>query len=166
MQDEINEKVVALVINYVKMGASELRRALEKYLHESGQKHKDGMQQSEDVVKHGKQSVAKLMEQNTGLSNIEVTDGNIKDFEKTARKYNIDFALKKDSAVNPPKYIVFFKARDVDVMTEAFKDYTKVNLKKSQVKQSVRKKLSKAMEAVKNLKQREKVKTKDRGQDR
>ena len=51
-------------------------------------------------------------------------------------------------------------------MTEAFKDYAKVNLKKSQVKQSVRKKLSKAMEAVKNLKQREKVKTKDRGQDR
>ena len=73
---------------------------------------------------------------------------------------------KKDSAVDPPKYIVFFKARDVDVMTEAFKDYTKVNLKKSQVKQSIRKKLSKAMEAVKNLKQREKVKTKDRGQDR
>ena len=47
------------------------------------------------------------------------------------------------------------------LMTEAFKDYTKVNLKKSQVKQSIRKKLSKAMEAVKNLKQREKVKTKD-----
>ena len=69
MQDEVNEKVVALVINNVKMGASELRRALEKYLHESGQKHKNGRQQSGDVVKHGKQSVAKLMEQNTGLSN-------------------------------------------------------------------------------------------------
>ena len=34
------------------------------------------------------------MEQNTGLTNLEITDGNIKDFEKTARKYNIDFALK------------------------------------------------------------------------
>jgi hypothetical protein len=106
------------------------------------------------------------MEQNTGLTNLEITDGNIKDFEKTARKYNIDFALKKDKSVDPPKYIVFFKARDVDVMTEAFKDYTKVNLKKSQMKQSIRKKLSKAMEAVKNMRQREKVKTKDRGQDR
>jgi len=106
------------------------------------------------------------MEQNTGLTNLEITDGNIKDFEKTARKYNIDFALKKDKSVDPPKYIVFFKARDVDVMTEAFKDYTKVNLKKSQRKQSIRKKLSKAVEAVKNMRQREKVKTKDRGQDR
>ena len=99
-------------------------------------------------------------------TNLEITDGNIKDFEKTARKYNIDFALKKDKSVDPPKYIVFFKARDVDVMTEAFKDYTKVNLKKSQIKQSIRKKLSKAMDAVKNMRQREKVKTKDRGHDR
>ena len=107
-----------------------------------------------------------MLEQHTGLTNLEITDGNIKDFEKTARKYNIDFALKKDKSVDPPKYIVFFKARDVDVMTEAFKDYTKVNLKKSQMKQSIRKKLSKAMEAVKNMRQREKVKTKDRGQDR
>lgn len=161
MQDEINEKVVALVVDNAKMGAGELRRALEKYLQDQKAKGK-----TQDVTKHGKQSVAELMEHNTGLSNIEITDGNIKDFEKTARKYNIDFALKKDSTVQPPKYIVFFKARDVDVMTEAFKDYTKVNLKKSEVKQSIRKTLAKAMEAVKAMKQREKVKSKDRGQER
>ena len=161
MQDEINEKVVALVVNNVKMGAAELRRALEKYLQD--QKNK---KPTADVQKHGKQSVAQLMKQNTGLSNIEITDGNIKDFERTARKYGIYFALKKDSSVHPPKYIVFFKARDVDVMTEAFKDYTKVNLKKSQVKQSVRAKLAKSVEMVKNMKQREKVRTKNRGQER
>lgn len=160
MQDEINEKVVALVVNNTKMGAAELRRAIEKYLEQQKNKQSVG-----DNLKHGKQSIAELMKQNTGLSNIEITDGNIKDFEKTARKYNIDFALKKDSSVSPPKYMVFFKARDVDVMTEAFKDYTKVNLKKSQ-KQSIRKKLSKAIDVVKNLKQREKHKSKDRGQDR
>lgn len=161
MQDEINEKIVALVINNTKMCASELRRALEKYLQNQMSKQPTG-----DVIKHGKQSISKLMEQNTGLTNIEITDGNIKSFERTARKYNIDFALKKDSTVKPPKYIVFFKARDVDVMTEAFKDYTKVNLKKSEVKQSIRKTLSKALEAVKNISQRERTKSKDRGQER
>lgn len=160
MQDEINEKVVALVVNNAKMGASELRRLLEKYLEEQ----KNGKAVGDGLI-HGKQTISKLMEQNTGLTNIEITDGNIKDFEKTARKYNIDFALKKDATVSPPKYMVFFKARDVDVMTEAFKDYTKVNLKKTQ-KQSIRKKLSKAIEVVKNLKMREKVKSKNRGQER
>ena len=98
MQDEINEKVVALVVSNVKMGAAELRRALEKYLQD--QKNK---KPSADVQKHGKQSVAQLMKQNTGLSNIETTDGNITAFERTARKYGIDFAIKKDSSVHPPK---------------------------------------------------------------
>lgn len=111
MQDEINEKVVALVVNNAKMGASELRKALEKYLAEQKTKQTTG-----DVVKHGKQFIAKLMEQNTGLTNLEITVGNIKDFEKTARKYNIDFALKRDTSIDPPKYFVFFKARDVDVI--------------------------------------------------
>lgn len=164
MQDEINEKVVALVVNNAKMGASELRRALDKFLQEYQQQK--AKQRTGDDFKHGKQSVSDLMKQNTGLNNIEITDGNIKDFERTARKYNVDFALKKDNTVTPPKYIVFFKARDIDVMTEAFKDYTKANMKKSQQKESVRKKLSKAMETVKNLMQREKVKAKNRGQER
>src|SRR5699024_7613856 len=66
----------------------------------------------------------KLMKQNCQLTNIEVTDGNIKSFEKYARKYGIDFSLKKDNSMSPPRYYVFFKARDVDVMTAAFKEYT------------------------------------------
>ena len=64
------------------------------------------------------------MNQGCQLSNIEVTDGNIKSFEKCARKYSIDFSLKKDTSISPPRYFVFFKAKDVDVMTAAFKEYT------------------------------------------
>lgn len=41
------------------------------------------------------------------MSNIEVTDKNIKSFEKVARKYGVDFAIKKDKSVTPPKYLVF-----------------------------------------------------------
>ena len=44
----------------------------------------------------GKQSIKHLVEQNAAISNIEVTDGNIKSFERTANKYGIDYALKKD----------------------------------------------------------------------
>jgi len=36
-----------------------------------------------------------------------------------ARKYSIDYSLKKDKSVDPPKYLVFFRAKDVDVMTAA-----------------------------------------------
>ena len=41
-----------------------------------------------------------------------------------ARKYGVDFALKKDKSGDIPKYLVFFKARDADALTAAFKEYT------------------------------------------
>ena len=44
---------------------------------------------------HLKQTMRQLMKQNAGVSNIEITDSNIKAFESTATKYNIDFSLKK-----------------------------------------------------------------------
>ena len=65
-----------------------------------------------------------LVGQNQGVANIEITDSNIKDFERVARKYGVDFALKKDRSGEVPKYLVFFKARDADALTAAFKEYT------------------------------------------
>ena len=102
------------------------------------------------------------MRQNCQLSNIEVTDGNIKSFEKCARKYNVDFSLKKDTSISPPRYFVFFKAKDVDVMTAAFKEYTGKTLNKSK-KPSIRKKLELAKERVAKHREREKTKQKERG---
>lgn len=55
----------------------------------------------------GKQTVKQLIGQNQGVSNIEITDSNIKSFERVARKYGVDFAVKKDRSVSPPKYLVF-----------------------------------------------------------
>jgi hypothetical protein len=140
-----------------KFGANELKQLLTKFL--SSQKEA----RTGDVRPMGKQSIKELMSQNTGLSNIEITDGNIKDFERTARKYGIDFSLKKDKTVDPPKYIVFFKARDVDVMTTAFESYTKRTMTKAKVKESILEKLAVAKETVKQQKQRvkERVKTRE-----
>ena len=58
-----------------------------------------------------------------------------------ARKYNVDFAVKKDKTVEPPKYMVFFKGEDADVITQAFKEFVKVNEKKHG-RVSVREKLA------------------------
>ena len=59
---------------------------------------------------HGKQTMRQLMKQNAGVSNIEITDSNIKAFESTAKKYNIDFSLKKVKG-EQTRYLVFFKGR-------------------------------------------------------
>jgi len=104
------------------------------------------------------------MKQNTGVSNIEITNDNIKAFEQTAKKYGIDFALKKDISTQPPRYLVFFKGRDADVLTAAFKEFSAKNLDKEK-KPSIRKLLSQMCEKTKQHRQREKTKSKDRGQE-
>ena len=169
MQDEVNEKIVSLCITGGKISARILKNAMLKALakmeqetRRAQQKTADKRQEKNDAVYHGKQSMEKLMKQNCQLSNIEVTDGNIKSFEKYARKYSIDFSLKKDTSVSPPRYFVFFKAKDVDVMTAAFKEYTGKQLQKSK-KPSICKRLALAKERVAKHREREKTKQKERG---
>ena len=164
LQDEINSRVVALSIRLgtetAKLTAHALKEAMQKYLAENERaKIQRAQKSSVDKTHHGKQTVGQLMEQNTGLTNIEITDQNIKSFERIARKYNIDFALKKDKTASPPRYLVFFKARDVDVMTAAFKEYSAKDLAKSK-KPSIRKALAKSQEQARKL-QRERVNVKE-----
>ena len=160
MQDEVNTKVVAIAIRGSKITAEMLVKALRKFVEELEKAQKDA---SRPKTYKGKQSIKHLMEQNAAINNIEVTDGNIKSFERTARKYGIDFALKKDSSEQPPRYLVFFKGRDVDVMTQAFKEFSALTVRK-QERPSLREQLAQKREQSK-AKHREKikVKTKERG---
>ena len=36
----------------------------------------------------------------------------------------MDFAVKKDKTASPPRYLVFFKARDADALTAVLKEVT------------------------------------------
>lgn len=121
MQEEVIQKTIALVFKSSRLTADVLKKAMKMYL----EHRKAGKQAT-----HGKMSVKKLVGQGMGASSIEVTDNNIKSFERVARKYNVDFAVKKDKTVEPPKYMVFFKGKDADVITQAFKEFVKVNEKK------------------------------------
>ena len=154
MQDEINEKIVALSIKGAKLSAVMLQKAMKKLLEE--------MKKQQGKPPQGKQTLKQLMKQNAGVSNIEITEGNIKAFESTAKKYGIDFALKKDTTESPPRYLVFFKGRDADVLTAAFKEFSAKKLTQEK-KPSIRKLLSSLKEKAAGLNvQRDKVKNKDR----
>ena len=168
MQDEVNEKTVSLCIRCGKVTANLLKAAMKKALVKMEQEkqklkgQKQPKQDKEDKTYKGKQSMDKLMKQNVQLSNIEITDGNIKSFERVAKKYSIDFSLKKDVNADPPRYYVFFKARDADVMTAAFKEYTGQSLNKDK-KPSLRKKLQQAIsKSLKKHRELEKTKGKEK----
>lgn len=132
MQEEITHKSIAFSVKTTKMTAQVLKTTLAIFLGIGGYVLDKNKQRSHT----GKQSLKKLMKQNTGLSNVEITDDNIGSFKRVARKYGLDFALKKDKTAEESTYIVYFKGRDVDVMTQAFKEYTQKHVQ-SQEKPSI-----------------------------
>lgn len=156
MQEEVNEKVIAFSIKTGKLTAEVLQKSMKLFLSQAKK------QIDKKKIPHGKQTLKQLAKQNAGVSNIEVTKDNIKAFENTAKKYGIDFALKKDATESPPRYLVFFKGRDADVLTAAFKEFSAKKLTQEK-KPSIRKLLSTLKEAAqgKNA-ERAKVKNKDR----
>ena len=59
----------------------------------------------------GKQSVKTLIRQGQGVSSIPLAEKGLKDFNKIAGKYGVDFAVVKDSKSEPAVYIFFLKQR-------------------------------------------------------
>ncbi|MCD8249306.1 MAG: PcfB family protein [Lachnospiraceae bacterium] len=167
MQEEVNEKTISLCIKGGKISGNILKAALKKLVSEMEKKKQKSQAQTDSgqTTNHGKQSLKKMMKDGSQLSNIEITDNNIKSFERVARKYSIDYSLKKDSSTEPPRYMVFFRAKDVDVMTAAFKEYAGISAQKQKKpKMSIREKLQIAKDRAAKHRKREKDKSKDRGQ--
>ncbi len=135
MQEEVENRSVTLVISTTKLTGRVLKYAIAKYM--AHRKEKKLVKARASPVKPtGKQTVKQLIGQNQGVSSIEINDSNIKSFERVARKYGVDFAVKKDHgnsnphrAESRPKYLVFFKARDADALTAAFTEYTAKEVK-------------------------------------
>ena len=123
MQEEVESRTVTLAISTTRMTANVLKSAISKYLAYRKEK-KVEKARAGPVKPCGKQTVKQLVGQNEGVANIEITDKNIRDFDRVARKYGVDYALKKDKSGEIPKYLVFVKARDGDALTAAFKEYT------------------------------------------
>ena len=117
MQEEVIQQTVTLCIQTGKLTAELLQKAMKKVLAEMEKK----LNRKKTELPHGKQTLRQLMKHNTGVSNIEITDQNIQAFSSTAKKYGLDFALKKDTSGEIPRYLVFFKGRDADVITAAFR---------------------------------------------
>ena len=97
MQEEVENRTLTLVVSGTKFTGRLMKAAITKYLaHRKEKKLQKQKSRDTPVIPHGKQTVKQLIGQNQGVSNIEITDPSIKEFEKIARKYGVDYAVKKD----------------------------------------------------------------------
>ncbi|MCL2190342.1 MAG: PcfB family protein [Defluviitaleaceae bacterium] len=111
-------------------------------------------------LKHGKQTLQELHKHNEGISTIELTNPNLRELNRTMKKADIDFSVVKDGK---GKYTLFFKGKNADEMTRAFKQYSKKMVKIAD-KKAIKTELTEAKTAAKALDAgRDKEKKKDRG---
>ena len=112
VQEEVEQKTFNIVVSTTKLTARTIlnagRTALQQY-------------QSKLLAdkSSGKQSVRMLLRQNRGVSSVEIDKTNIRGFERYAKKYGIDYAIRKDNSEVPPRYLVFFKAPDAEEIGRA-----------------------------------------------
>lgn len=194
MQEEVDEKTVALMINGGRISADILKSALSKLLQQIDEKNriteetkkektkaaqakkeakkeagkaakKAAREAKKNEPRPGRKTLNSMMKEGGQLTKIEITGNNIQSFEKVARKYSIDYSLMKDGSANPPKYLVFFRAKDVDVMTTAFREYTGGLLNQPR-KASIRKRLQRAISRTAKHRELEKTRQKTRQPER
>ena len=153
MQEEVENRTLTLIVSGTKFTGRLFKAAISKYLaHRREKKLEKQRSRDSPVTPKGKQTVKQLIGQNQGVSNIEINDPSIRDFERIARKYGVDYAVKKDRSASPPKYLIFCKARDADALTAAFTEYTGKKVKKAEKTErpSVLAKLAQFKELLKN----------------
>jgi len=165
MQEEVNEQIIGITIRAANVTVNTLQGAM-KHALESIKYNT-----AHPIYPKGKQTLLQLMKQNAGLTSIEITDENIKAFEQTAKKYYVDFALYKVEGEESPKYFVFFKSRDTDLIAAAFKEFTSIQFSKAErdepVQDSVLKELKRQLAIMsEQAKEKKRQKTKEKELDK
>ena len=151
MQEEVEQKTFNIVVSTTKLTARTILNA-----------GKAAIQQQQAKMAGGKQSVRMLLRQNRGVSSVEIDKTNIRGFERYAKKYGIDYSIRKDNSEMPPRYLVFFKAPDVEAFNAAFKEYSASLLSKTK-RPSVLEKLHELVQAAAELPGKVRRKEQERG---
>ena len=97
MQEEVENRTVAITTSAAKFTGRLFKVVICKYLeHRKNVKtQKANKARASPVIPHGKQTVKQLIGQNHGVSTVESNDPDIKAFDRIARKYGVDYAVKK-----------------------------------------------------------------------
>ena len=128
MQEEVEQRTLTLAINGTKFTGRMLKAAVAKFM-TYRRSHKAA---KACVHPKGKQTVKQLARQGQGVNTMEIADENLRQFERIARKYGVDYAVRRDKDAVPPRFLLFFKGRDADAITAAFKEFLSAKERKSE----------------------------------
>jgi hypothetical protein len=152
LQEHITDQSVALSTKTAKLTGRVLASLMRETLRQ--------MRRSRDKPREGRQTVRQLAKGGS-LESVEITDDNIKAFEPFARKFGVSYALQRDVSEEPPRWLVFFRAKDAAALEGAFKAFTASMVKRDKERPSTRDAMHKFRDRIRNA-VRDKTKHKHR----
>lgn len=113
IDEEISRSTIAISVRASKLTA----RSLAYVLGTAARK----IRQARNQAPQGKQSVKQLLRHGGEASAIDLP-GNVRDFDRVARRWGVDYAIKR---VEKGKYLLLFKAKQADAITGCFSEYSR-----------------------------------------
>ena len=147
IDEEISRSTIAISVRASKLTA----RGLAYALGEAAKKIRKSQ------APQGKQTVKQLLRHGGEASAIDLP-GRAKDFDRVARRWGMDYAIKR---VEKGKYLLFFKAKQADAITGCFSEYSRRMMNRGRDRHvPLREQLKRAQELVRDQ-PRQKERTKE-----
>lgn len=147
IDEEISRSTIAISVRASKLTA----RGLAYALGEAVKKIRKSQ------APQGKQTVKQLLRHGGEASAIDLP-GRAKDFDRVARRWGVDYAIKR---VEKGKYLLFFKAKQADAITGCFSEYSHRMMNRGRDRRvPLREQLKRAQELVRDQ-PRQKERTKE-----
>lgn len=180
MQEEIENRTVNLVITTSRLSVRALTDGLRRFLNRVEQQSRLRQETAsrERIAKaeirarrkemektdspHGKQTIRQLIRHSNGLKQVPVQGERLKEFERVLKRYGVDFAIMKETAAEKPRFLVFFKAKDEEVLSSVLADCTWRQMERSSIERpSILKLLAEIKEKAAAIPRKDRIKEKD-----
>lgn len=143
MQEEVESKTLALIVNATKFTGRILKAAIIKYLAICKERKLEKSRTPD--TSYGRVSMKKLQAEYGTMQHIEIDDKDTRQFERIARKYRVRYRVDK---LADGKYQILFKSPNEETMQLAFQKYTAKKIRQAS-RPSVLEKLQKFKALVK-----------------
>ena len=167
MEQEVNMKIACIAIQTTESAGKAFTRAMKGFIerqavdHSNVTKNKAATEHKEPFGKMVK--VKDLRKDGSQIEFVDMGQDELKDFRRYARKYGVSYSMEKNKASDPPTYLIYFKAKDSNLITKAISSYVSDKLKDVDVnkEEGIASKLEaakeKAASQVKKVRNKEKV---------
>ncbi len=134
MEQEVNMKIACIAIQTTESAGKAFTRAMKGFI----ERQTDGLHNNKGDKSEHKELLGKMVKikdlrkDGSQIEFVDMGEDELKDFRKYARKYGVSYSMEKNNESDPPTYLIYFKAKDSQLITKAISSYVSDKYKDSE----------------------------------